>query len=116
MSDALMSAAARATTGATRAMQLLYRLRDTLPLAQWEAANEAIACLADVPIEVAVLLAYIRHQDADMKTMIAERNQTERDLSAAHEKCAALVTMLHTANVRAAAAERGLMATTAWRD
>jgi hypothetical protein len=104
--DALTQPAARATRAATDAMQLLYRIRDTLPLKQWEAANEAIAHLADVPIEVAVLLAYVEQTERDMKTMIDENNMTHRDLSSTHEKCAALLAMLHTANVRAAAAER----------
>jgi hypothetical protein len=116
MSDEPMHPAARAIHHATNTLQILYGIRDTLPLKEWEAMNRAIALLSEVPLDVAALQNYIDRQEQNIAGMIEESNQTHRDLSATHEKCAALLTILHTANVRAAAAERGLMATTAWRD
>jgi hypothetical protein len=116
MTDDLTHPASRAVHHAANALQILYTIRDMLPLEQWEAMNRAIELLSSVPLDVAALFSYIETQESNIATMIDESNQTHRDLSSTHEKCAALVELLHTANVRAAAAERGLMSTTAWRD
>jgi hypothetical protein len=102
----ITSPADRAIHATCNAMQLLYGIRDTLPIIEWEAVSRAIALLSPVPIDVAALFSYIETQESNIATMIEESNMTHRDLSATHEKCAALLAMLHTANLRAAAAER----------
>jgi hypothetical protein len=106
--------ASRAVHATTNAIQLLYGIRDTLPLREWEAVSRAIALLSPVPIDVAALFEYIEVQERNIAGMIEESNQTHRDLSSTHEKCAALLAMLHTANVRAAAAERKHTAAAGW--
>jgi hypothetical protein len=106
MTTELIAPASRAVHAVTNTLQILYGIRDTLPLIEWEAVSRAIALLSPVPIDVAALFSYIETQESNIATMIDESNQTHRDLSSTHEKCAALLAMLHTANVRAAAAER----------
>jgi hypothetical protein len=110
---ALEHPAQRAIHATTNVLQILYGIRDTLPLIEWEAVSRAIALLSPVPIDVAALQNYIDVQEANIAGMIEESNQTHRDLSATHEKCAALLEMLHDANVRATAAERKQNATAA---
>jgi hypothetical protein len=97
-------------------LQILCTIRPHLRLVEWEAMNRAIELVERALPDVAAMHEYVDVQEDNMRTLVEESNQTHRDLSSTHEKCAALLAMLHTANVRAAAAERGLMSTTAWRD
>jgi hypothetical protein len=113
MTDEMQHPAQRAVHHAANALQILYTIRDMLPLEQWEAMNRAIELLSSVFLDVAALLSYIETQESNIATMIDESNQTHRDLSATHEKCAALLELLHDANVRATAAERKQSATAA---